>query len=290
MSVDELLGAIRAADAADDDDAELAIATRLRVARSLETRARSRHQLVGLATTLGILFGCTVSWALATGHIATLWSQPPPMLAPEPPPAPAPPKTQPVRRRPAKPAHPAQPSELPGAPGTHDAPELPDDVLDVPTDVPEVPEGRVASDVAAQPAPAAPELAPAAAASVDPRPPPSEAAPPEVAPVPRAAAPPRPPRPAPQVVEALYRRAHDLHFHGGDPAVALAAWNAYLAAEPAGRFSVDARYNRALLLIRLRRYAEARAALAPFARGQVRPEGYRQHEAEQLVERLAQYE
>ena len=245
MSVDDLLGAIRAADAAGDDEAELAIATRLRVARSLETRARSRHQLVGLATTLGILFGCTVSWALATGHIATLWSQPPPMLAPEPPPAPSPANKQPVRRRPATPA--------------------------------------------------APEIAPAAAASVDPRPPapeaaPPEAAPPEVAPVPRPAAPPRPPRPAPQVVEALYRRAHDLHFHGGDPAVALAAWNAYLAAEPAGRFSIDARYNRALLLIRLRRYAEARAALAPFARGQVRPEGYRQHEAEQLVERLAQYE
>jgi hypothetical protein len=286
MSVDELLGAIRAADAAGDDEAELAVATRLRVARSLETRARSRHQLVGLATTLGILFGCTVSWALATGHIATLWSQPPPMLAPEPPPAPSPPNKQPVRRRPAKPAHPAQPPETPG---THETPELPDDVLDVPTDVPEVPEGRVASDMAAQPAPAAPEIAPAAAASVDPRPPP-EAAPPEVAPVPRPAAPPRPPRPAPQVVEALYRRAHDLHFHGGDPAVALAAWNAYLAAEPGGRFSIDARYNRALLLIRLRRYAEARAALAPFARGQVRPEGYRQHEAEQLVERLAQYE
>jgi hypothetical protein len=232
VSVDELLGAIRAADAAGDDEAELAVATRLRVARSLETRARSRHQLVGLATTLGILFGCTVSWALATGHIATLWSQPPPMLAPEPPPAPSPPNQQ----------------------------------------------------------PAAPEIAPAAAASVDPRPLAPETAPPEVAPVPRPAAPPRPPRPAPQVVEALYRRAHDLHFHGGDPAVALAAWNAYLAAEPAGRFSIDARYNRALLLIRLRRYAEARAALAPFARGQVSPEGYRQHEAEQLVERLAQYE
>lgn len=287
MSVDELLGAIRAADAAGDDDAELAVATRLRVARSLETRARSRHQLVALLTMLGILFGCTVSWALATGHIAALWTQPPPVLAPDPLPAAEPPpaKKQPGRRRPAKPA-PAQP------PAT---PELPDDVLDVPTDVPEVPEGRIASegvpeDVRAQTAPAAPEIAPAAAAAVDPRPPLPGTPPPEAAPAPRPAAPPRPPRPAPQVVEALYRRAHDLHFHGGDPALALAAWNAYLAAEPAGRFSVDARYNRALLLIRLRRYAEARAALVPFARGQVRPEGYRQHEAEQLVERLAQYE
>jgi hypothetical protein len=43
-------------------------------------------------------------------------------------------------------------------------------------------------------------------------------------------------------------------------------------------------------LIRLRRYAEARAALAPFARGDVAPAGYRQAEAEQLFQRLAQYE
>jgi hypothetical protein len=126
--------------------------------------------------------------------------------------------------------------------------------------------------------------------------------PPPVVPVPDppaiavVAPPPRPelPHPAPThtapalaPVEALYRRAHDLHFHGGDPAATLAAWDAYLAAEPNGRFSVDARYNRALLLIRLARYAEARDALAPFARGEVAPAGYRQSEAEQLVDRLA---
>jgi hypothetical protein len=92
---------------------------------------------------------------------------------------------------------------------------------------------------------------------------------------------------APPPVEALYRRAHDLHFHGSDPAAALAAWDRYLAAEPDGRFSVEARYNRALVLIRLGRHAEARAALIPFARGEVVPAGYRRAEAEQLVERLA---
>jgi hypothetical protein len=95
---------------------------------------------------------------------------------------------------------------------------------------------------------------------------------------------------AAQPVEVLYRRAHELHFHGGDPAAAVAAWDAYLAAEPDGRFSVDARYNRALLLVRLGRYAQARAALVPFARGDVEPAGYRQTEAERLVERLARYE
>jgi hypothetical protein len=95
------------------------------------------------------------------------------------------------------------------------------------------------------------------------------------------------PEPAPVApVEALYRKAHELHFHGGDHAEALAAWDAYLAAEPSGRFAVEARYNRALLLVRLGRFAEARTALEPFARGSVEPAGYRQREATMLIDRL----
>ena len=84
--------------------------------------------------------------------------------------------------------------------------------------------------------------------------------------------------------ERLYRTAHDLHFKAHDPGKALAAWDAYLAAEPNGRFAVEARYNRALALVRLGRYADAREALAPFAAGTL---GYRVDEAKQLVERLA---
>ena len=87
-------------------------------------------------------------------------------------------------------------------------------------------------------------------------------------------------------VEVLYRRAHDLHFHGTDYAASLAAWDAYLDAEPAGRFSVEARYNRALCLIRLGRLHEAREALLPFAHDEVEPQGYRHDEATTLVERL----
>jgi hypothetical protein len=121
--------------------------------------------------------------------------------------------------------------------------------------------------------------------------PPVAALPPEAPPAPVHRAPPARPAPtlAPVVapVEALYRHAHDLHFHGGDPSAALAAWDAYLAAEPAGRFSVDARYNRALMLVRLGRYAEARSALLPFAAGEVDASGYRQSEAQQIVDRLA---
>lgn len=112
--------------------------------------------------------------------------------------------------------------------------------------------------------------------------------PPEPPPAETVVPPPEPPRPAIKRAapfEPLYRKAHELHFHGSDPAAALAAWDAYLAAEPAGRFALEARFNRALVLVKLGRYAEARAALEPFARGEL---AYRQAEAAQLADRLAQ--
>ncbi|HEX8110791.1 MAG TPA: hypothetical protein VF516_23830, partial [Kofleriaceae bacterium] len=91
MSLDALIDAIRAADGEAGpggaaDDAELAVATRLRVMRSLEARARSRHQLIGFATAVAILLGGTVSWALATGQVAAIWT---PAPAPQPQPQPA---------------------------------------------------------------------------------------------------------------------------------------------------------------------------------------------------------
>ncbi|MEM9192426.1 MAG: hypothetical protein AAGF12_24850, partial [Myxococcota bacterium] len=84
-------------------------------------------------------------------------------------------------------------------------------------------------------------------------------------------------------VEPLYRAAHEAHFRGDDPARALAAWDAYLAGHPEGRLATEARYNRALTLIRLGRHRSALAALEPFRR----PEsGYRREEAEQLGQAL----
>jgi hypothetical protein len=65
--------------------------------------------------------------------------------------------------------------------------------------------------------------------------------------------------------DATYLVAHRLHFGGGDPASALAAWDDYLGAFPQGRFAPEARYNRAIDLLKLRRYDEARLALQPFA-------------------------
>jgi len=82
----------------------------------------------------------------------------------------------------------------------------------------------------------------------------------------------------------LYRIAHAAHFVDREPARALTAWDAYLEAAPNGAFAPEARYNRALSLIRLGRAQEARGALQPFANGAYG--GYRKAEASALLERI----
>jgi hypothetical protein len=84
---------------------------------------------------------------------------------------------------------------------------------------------------------------------------------------------------------ALFRMAHRLHFVDHDYAGSLAAWDEYLRAVPRGPLVVEARYNRAIALVRLGRDAEARDALEPFARGRVEG-GYRQAEANALLDAL----
>jgi hypothetical protein len=82
-----------------------------------------------------------------------------------------------------------------------------------------------------------------------------------------------------------YRNAHRTHFDSGDARKALASWDRYLADFPSGAFVDDARFNRALCLIRLGRLAEAETALAPFAQS---PQGtYRQAEAASLLKGLS---
>ncbi len=100
------------------------------------------------------------------------------------------------------------------------------------------------------------------------------------APLPSATAPARTADPA----HDLYRAAHRAHFAEHDPAAALGAWDAYLRAAPSGRFSLEARYNRALCLIRVGRHEEARSALAPFAAGSHGE--YRKAEAQALLDGL----
>jgi TolA-binding protein len=84
--------------------------------------------------------------------------------------------------------------------------------------------------------------------------------------------------------QALYETAHQAHFAARAPAAALPAWDAYLAEFPDGRFALEARYNRAICLVRLGRHDAARAALQPFANGEAG--GYRQQDAIALLDAL----
>jgi len=79
-----------------------------------------------------------------------------------------------------------------------------------------------------------------------------------------------------------YRVAHDAHFHGSNPAAALAAWDAYLARYPDGQLALEARYDRALMLIKLERWSDAEVALRPFASAQAG--SYRQSDAQRLLD------
>ena len=78
-----------------------------------------------------------------------------------------------------------------------------------------------------------------------------------------------------------YGRAHRAHFDESAPERALAAWDDYLRRYPRGAFEPEARFNRAICLVRLRRFAEAERALRTFAEG--RFGNYRLSEAEQLL-------
>lgn len=86
-----------------------------------------------------------------------------------------------------------------------------------------------------------------------------------VAPGAEAVSPPRGCAPSEEL--ALYRTAHDLHFGGGEPARALAAFREYLARYPDGALATEARFNEAVCLARLGRKSEARTQLEPFASG-----------------------
>lgn len=64
---------------------------------------------------------------------------------------------------------------------------------------------------------------------------------------------------------ALYAEAHAAHFVRQDWGAALTAWDRYLAQASGSQLLPEARYNRAIALVKLGRNAEARAALLPFA-------------------------
>jgi TolA-binding protein len=99
---------------------------------------------------------------------------------------------------------------------------------------------------------------------------------------------PRKERATPQPVEleptrsnTSYDNAHRLHFLVHDYAAALAAWDEYLNELPTPVLHVEAHYNRAICLLRLERYEDAKRALAPFAAGIYGK--YRQRDAAALM-------
>jgi hypothetical protein len=139
---------------------------------------------------------------------------------------------------------------------------------------------------------AVPEPEPTPEPVAAPAPPPvAPAAPIAIKSAPSVAVEPLPPAsvaPAADPNAALFAEANRLHFTERDPARALAAWDRYLAAAPSGKFAREARYNRALSLIRVGRHPEAKRELEAFANGTYGD--YRRAEARSLLEALARDE
>ncbi|MSQ81581.1 MAG: hypothetical protein EXR77_01520 [Myxococcales bacterium] len=98
------------------------------------------------------------------------------------------------------------------------------------------------------------------------------------------AAPTAPPDAPPDETLVLFRAAQALQHRDKNYAKALAAWEGYLHAAPAGVLAPEARWNRAICLLRLGRKPQARMALEHFAHGA--EGGYRQAEATKLLAAL----
>jgi len=81
-----------------------------------------------------------------------------------------------------------------------------------------------------------------------------------------------------------YREAERLQFEDKDYARALDAWDRYVPLAGNSPLLVDAKWQRALCLVRLGRTDEAREALAPFARGDFG--AYRKDEARTISSAL----
>ncbi|MET0412197.1 MAG: hypothetical protein ABW217_12925, partial [Polyangiaceae bacterium] len=218
---------------------------RARVLASLHQARVRRHKRLVFIAPFGLMFAAASAWGMASGRVPELARQVAQAIGLM---APA--------HSSARPPEPAK--------ATPSAPQPPP---------PAAPEAELAVPEAT-----AEEAAPPTAARVSPR---------SVKPAPRPA-----PRPANDDLPSpddpgheLYRAAHRAHFSERDPARALAGWDEYLAQARGGRFALEARYNRALCLVRLKRNEDARRALEPFARGDHGT--YRRDDATRLLEALS---
>lgn len=222
--------------------------TRLRVMASLrDTQVKRRTQTV-LLLPFAACLAATAAWGMAAGVVPDIRNSITRALGITPPAEPAPPpKAKLAPRKPAPQRAPEAPAPLENA-------------------IPAPPPVE--------------ELAPAPEREPEPR---VRPAPARVLTV----APSKQPKPAAaDPAHELYRAAHEAHFVAHDCGRALAGWDAYLRAAPRGGLAVEARYNRALCLVRLGRSEEARRALEPFARGA--SGSYRQREAAGLLEVLGE--
>lgn len=245
--LDRALRALREAESGESPDADETLAAVLAALRA-ERRVRLRRirWALPMAAVLGLSTAALARWRPFTRSAPV---EPAPVVAPS---GEAPP---------------------PGGSVMHEAPDDSDSVREdsrreplllVPPSVP----------LASPPAPAPPLRAPSS-----PRPVPSASA--------AANAP--PPAPSASASEDsaesdAFARVHRLHFGEGDPAATLAAWDDYLQRFPDGRFVPEARFNRAIVLLKLRRDREARAALQPFADGAYGD--YRREDARRLLRTL----
>ncbi len=261
------------ASAVDHDASELAHRTRAQVMRSLhDARRRRATKLTVLIPLAAILVGST-AWANGNGRLEALFH-----LVRNPVQRPAPSVL--VERRLVQ-SVPPLPGMIGGSHGTR-----PEPVAAVAADEEQHQVGDEAGDQAARAAEPRPEPVAEAREPVGPPAPaasPSAEVPPAEPPPPSPHAEPQAPAP-PSRADQLYRQAHQAHFVARGPAAALAAWDAYLRHAPAGRFALEAQYNRAICLVRLGRHEAARQALAAFADGA--HGGYRQGEARALLEAL----
>jgi hypothetical protein len=223
---------------------------------------------VAMAATvlLAVVVGAPAAWASIRGGLGSWFGREVEQAVPRVPPLPSPGPAPPSSARPA-------PAEAP-------VPEpAADDVTEAPRREPESLARRArrrgptprpsASRPSAPPAPAPSDPASTDPASIDP----ASIDPASIDPA-----------PTDTVERRAFEAAHRVHFGGGTPSAALRAWDAYLADHPRGRYEPEARYNRALTLVRLGHRQAAVAALRPFAAGRYGPA--RQASARALLEAL----
>ncbi|HVU05690.1 MAG TPA: tetratricopeptide repeat protein [Polyangiaceae bacterium] len=277
MNDDDLEQALLALREEGERPAPQAKTTKARILRDLAPRKRKLRS-VWLIPLAAILAGGTV--LAATGRLPAVASMAAQALGIAPRATVAPPVSRPAKAVAAKVEQPRP--EVTAAPPSP-VEEVPVPAVSLPS-VAEAPSVAARADVpsaAPRKVARAEASAPRAADRTEDAPSVATSAPAVEAPSPGAA----PPAPEKEdTAIALYRTARKLHFVDQNPAAALRAWEAYLAADPSGPLSVDARYDRALCLVRLGRTAEAKTALAPFAAGKFG--SYRQSEAKALLDAM----